>query len=259
VARKVSVPLVSLLALLLLTCGNPVPLTLSIGSGAIALVQNGVEGSTGTPVGGGPVGTSLPLPSTAGTALVLIAANATTPTGPTVTSMPAGFVLLASIRETTNSDYEVWVYLNNPGGISAVTFQTVLTGQWYTHLSEWSNVAFASAVEATGTATAIAGTTLSPASATVVSPGDLAISGWIQKMTSGTCTFTTPTGWTRLTDNGSVSGLNHLDVEYQINPPAGGLVPILTSTATTNATAAGLTLVLKKAHDVVDQTAYLAY
>src|SRR6185437_1730924 len=130
-ARKVSVPLVSLLALLLITCnGGKVPLTLTIGSGAIALVQNGVMGSTGTPVGGGPVGTSLPVASTAGNALVLIAANATTPTGPTVTSMPTGFVLLASIRESTNSDYEVWVYLNNPGGIQGVTFQTVLTGQW---------------------------------------------------------------------------------------------------------------------------------
>src|SRR6185295_7775759 len=247
----------ALLALLLLTCGDPVPLTLSIGSGAIALVQNGVMGSTGTPVGGGPVGTSLPVASTAGNALVLIAANATTPTGPTVTSMPTGFVLLASIRESTNSDYEVWVWLNNPGGIQGVTFQTVLTGQWYTHLSEWSNVASASAAESTGTATATSGTTLTPPT-TVVGLGNLALTGWIQKMASGTCTFTSPGGFTRLIDNGSTSGLNHLDIEYKLSPNPGALVPIPTSDATTNATAAGLTLILKRAPQATDMSAFIA-
>jgi hypothetical protein len=236
------------------------PLTLTIGSGPVALLQNGVLNTLG---GGDPAGglvqTVLPVASTAGTALVLIAANATTPTGPTITSITAGFVKLASIRESTNSDYEVWVYLNNPGGITVVNFLTVLTGQWYTHLSEWSNVAFASASEATGTATATSGTSLTPATVTVASGGDLALTGWIQKMGAGTTVFTSPAGFTRLVDNGSTSGLNHIDVEYQINPAPGGLTPVLTSTGTTNPTAAGLTLLLKAAHPAVDETAYLGY
>lgn len=235
--------------------------TVTIGSGPIVLVQNGaMQTNYGTPVGGGPVGVTLPLASQAGTALVAIVSNASLATGATVTSFPAGWVKLASAVETTNSDIEVWVYLNNPGGINAVTFQTVLSASWQTHLSEWSNVVSASATETSGTANAVGGTTLTPTTTgSVISAGDLALSAWIQKIASGTCSFTSPIGWIGLSDNGSVSGLNHMDVEYRIGPPVGILSPLLTSSATTNPTAAGLTLVLKAAPPATDQTAYLRH
>ena len=237
---------------------HKMPLTCQIGSGAVALVQNP---SISLASAGFQVSVTLTTPSTAGNALMLVV-GFQLHAGVGVTGLPAGWVRLGQVTQSTFAAMEVWVYLNNPGGIQVVTFSVGVLGVDYPvgHLSEWSNVASAAALEASGTATATSGTTLVPTtSGNVLSVGDLALAGWFQNHSAGVATFTTPAAWTKLADNGTLSRVYHLDLEYQINPATGAtLGPTLTSTATTN-TAAGLIVVLKAAPPVTNQTAFLKY
>ena len=251
-ARKVSVPLISLLALLLLTCGDPVPLTLTIGSGPIALVQNGPL-VIGNYKGVSP---TLATPSTAGTTLVAILI------GDLVTAVPPGWVLAATATSGGVLVFQTYIYPNNPGGILTANF-TVATVVSTTdaHISEWSGVQYVLPLETSGTATATAGTTLTPtAAAAIANPGDLVIAAWGQALSgAGTVTFTTPAGFTRLKDNGSSSVQGHDDIEYMLAPSVGQIMaPVLTSTGTT-VFAAGAVIVLKRAPQAVDMTAFIAY
>lgn len=259
VFRKVaSVAVILAVLLALLAFGvSRMALTLNIGSGAIALVQNGPADDGGTTAG--TVTTTLPANSTAGTALVVITVNADTPVKD-ITAVPPGWVQLIS-KSATQLKMEIWIYLNNPGGIRAVKFTTnSSTFNNLGHISEWSNVVSASPLEASGSTSSVGGTTLAPTTTgNVVSTGDLAISAWSQWLAApGAVTYTTPGGWTRLRDNGVDVIFAHTDIEYQINPTTGApLGPTLTSTGTTNPSAAGAIIVLKKAPPVVNQTAYL--
>jgi len=247
----VSIPLVSLLALLLLTCGNPVPLTLTIGSGPIALVQAGTM-QTGLL---NPMGLKMAAPSTAGTAL--IACFFGTPP----TSAPTGFVRLVTAGGVAPIT-ECWIWLNNPGGITAVNFGVGAATTTDAEMSEWSGVVSASSLEASGTATSVAGTTITPtATSAVLSSGDLAIAFWAQAIAApGTVTFTSPTGWTRLADNGSTSANGHSDIEYLLNPTINQtLAPTITSSTATNPSSAAAVIVLKRAPQAVDMSAFIAY
>jgi hypothetical protein len=244
-----------------------VTLSLNIGSGPIALLQNGPYVNTGTGGAGPSVGVlTLNAPSTAGTALIAIVAAA--PGGgasPSVTSFPVGWGRLQTVTQSNIALLEIWAYPNNPGGISTVNFigTSTLALAWRCHMSEWANVAAVGYLETSGTATATAGTTLAPTtSGNVVTAGDLAISAWIQQIAvGGVVTFTTPGGFTRLIDSGAEAGnpIAHIDAEYEINPGTGApLGPTLTSTGTTSS-AAGAIVVLKAAPPVADQSAYLDY
>jgi len=265
VARKISVPLVSLLTLLLLTCGNPVPLTLTIGSGPIALVQNGSVVETVLSADGfasGSIAATLPVASTAGTTLILIMSSNVQAN----LASPAGFTGITNLAGTAigvTTIFKIAVYPNNPGGIIGVTVQAtgpVGTGTYWAHLSEWSGVASASVLDTSGTATAVAGTTLTPSTAAaVVNPGELAVVGWTQKIATNTATFTSPSGWTRLADSGALSRDTHLDAEYLIGPNSGPpLAPVLTSNRTTT-DAGGVIVLLKRAPQAVDMSAFIAY
>jgi len=238
-------------------------LTLTIGSGPIALVQK-MATVTVTDWGAGymgPITLTLPAPSTAGTALLIVLSNSYSSGALTVT-MPAGWVKLISQVEGTTSNIEVWADLYNPGGIQVVNIPVAGIGiaTWLTHLSEWANVASAAPLDASGSTSATSGTTLAPTtSGNVITAGDVALTAWMQRA-AGAVTFTTPGGFTRLIDNGS-DGTHtvHLDIEYRLNPATGApLGPTLTSTGTTTS-AVGAITVLKKAPDPVDLTAFLAY
>ncbi len=234
------------------------PLALQIGANQIALVQNGAVAING---GGGPSGSlTLPAKSTAGTALIVFVASASGGS-PLISSFPAGWVKLFGQTETTQTDMECWVYLNNPGGIQAITFNGTST-IWWGHMSEWSNVLAASAVDASGGASATSGTTLAVPTTTSLTGGrDLAISGWFQRVAAaGAITFTTPAGFTRLADDAAgVTFQEHIDLEYSLSPSPGiPLGPTLTSTATTTS-AVGITIAFLGGNPIIDQTAYIKY
>jgi hypothetical protein len=239
--------------------GRPVALTLNIGSGAITQVQSGSVVVT-TALNGS---ATLPVASTAGTTLIAIVALNDGGLATTI-SFPPGWARLASkIEGANNAQLEVWGYLNNPGGITAVTWSqsTIAVALWLGHLSEWANVRSSSVVETSGGASATSGTTLAPTTTgNVLTAGDLAISAWYQFIgVSAVVAFTTPGGFTRLVANGAVNGFDHLDAEYKINPATGAtLGPTLTSDHTTSS-AAGVIVVLLAAPPVVDQTAFLKY
>lgn len=239
------------------------PLTVTIGSGPIALVQTGAVQetiiSTSSPLPG-----VLPVASTAGNLLLLFIGAGNPGAVPSISGVPAGFTKLAGVITAANTSWEVWGYPNNPGGIAGlqVTANCGAVGaRWWTYMSEWSGVAFASILEASGTTTAAAGTTLAPTATTaVLSVGDLVISSWMQQaLASAAITFTSPSGYTRLIDTQALVRFQHLDIEYATSPSVGSIVgPTLTSSVTTDS-AAGLVVVLRAAHPVVDQTAYLKY
>jgi len=230
-------------------------LTLTIGSGAIALAQ---VGAITTVAGTQQVTPTISAASTAGT---LLLAGLTSSNSP-ITAAPSGWTLLSSVAQSTNSRLEIWHYPNNPGGILAVPFTQSGAKDSAAVLSEWRNVAFVSVLETSGTATATAGTTLTlTASAATVNSGDLALAGWGQVIGApGAVTFTTPNGWTRLIDNGSNASLTgHTDYEYLIAPPTGNLLtPTLTSTGTTTS-ASGVVLLLRAAAPAIDISAFVAY
>ena len=237
------------------------PLTLTIGSGPIALVQNGVV--TQTQISGataGPIPATLPAASTAGTYLLSVFGGGLF-TGSIIQSMPAGWILLAA-RPGYQTDYEVWGYPNNPGGIATVSATgTGLT--WWSHMSEWRNVQSGlKSLGQSGTASAAAGTTLMPITPGVITgSGDLVVTGWMQRIGfSGAVIFTSPAGYTRLADNRDTNNVGHLDIEYLIGSPnqqTSG--PTLTSDTTCTADSVGAIVVLKAAPPAADYTAYLAY
>jgi len=239
------------------------PLTVSIGSGPIALVQSGaVVRSFAVGEASSAIQATLPVASTAGTTLIAIWGN---PNGgtPTVSASPAGWTRLVAVPQSTTTDFEIWAYYNNPGGISLATFTGAgLVGfnSWRGAMSEWANVASVTTLETSGTATATSGFTLTPTTTgNVVSTGDLAISAWIQACAGGTVTDTSPAGWTRLIDNSTEATSSHMAAEYLPSPPVGStLGPTLTSSVASTS-AAGATIVLRAVSPTTDMTAYLKY
>ncbi len=261
--RKFAVIVVFALAFVALAIGaSRMPLTLNIGSGPIALVQQGSVSPAGTVASIGVVTVTLPVPSTAGTALIVILANSSGGGPESISSGPTGFIRAIGGSQGAQSEFELWIYQNNPGGMSVFNFRaSALAAQWYGHVSEWSNVQIAAYGWDSSLGTATAGTTLdllTNDSSTVA--GDLAISAWIQRLAApAVVTFTTPTSWTRLTDTGATSASDHVDIEYQLNPPIRAqLGTTLTSTGTTTS-AVGAIVILRRAPPLVDQTAYLAH
>lgn len=234
-------------------------LTVTVGSDPIALVQSGaINGATGTQYSA-----TLPNPSTPGTALIAVVVIWGLSGSPAVRSVPGTWKFLDSSLFAANfQDIEVWCLPNNPGGIQTATFTGDAGSPSYMHLSEWANVDFQASVDTKGEVTSTSGTTLTPrTSSGVASSGALAISAWFQVLAApAIVTFTSPTGFTRLADNGAGNGLPHVDIEYQIGPVAAGppLAPVLTSNQTTSG-ATGVTVVLKPASPVTDVTGFVAY
>jgi hypothetical protein len=170
----------------------------------------------------------------------------------------------------TNSDVEIWVNFNNPGGIQSASFLAELAASpWSVHLSEWRNCDPTGPVnQIIGSATATSGTTLPLSSVYVTDQpgtilpvnGSVVIAAWIQALAApNTATFTSPSGFTRLTDNGSSNASNHLDIEYQINPRKDvPMTPTLVSNRTTSS-AAGFVVAIPAGRPSTDLSAYLAY
>lgn len=230
-------------------------LVLSIGGGAISLVQNGTgaRSVTTTP------SASLPVASTWGTTLIALLGNTTGVSASTASVDPTvtvGWRRLGVVDETTNAHIEVWVYENNIGGITTATFASA-SATWTTHISEWNNAKFS--ITSQGQATSTSGTTLALSlTFAVAETNDLAIAVWMQLHAANTATYTTPGGWTRLISDGATSLADHIDAEYQLNPALTTLAVTLTSNRTTTS-AAGLEFVLTHPSAAVDQTAFIEY
>jgi hypothetical protein len=252
-------------------------LTLTIGSGPIELVQTSAvvttrNNTTNFSVSG-PVFGTLPSPSLAGSALLTIVSSLCNDGagGPQHLAFPPGWVKLAGKQHpTTVTNIEAWLYPNNPGGIQlialALTSVPNATGDFEVVMSEWANVVYSAAaldaLDTTGGASATSGTTLTPTTTgPVATATGVGVSAWRQHIAPlAAAVFTTPGGWTRLADNGADATYNgHLDIEYRLTPAQGAqLGPVLTSNQTST-DAVGVIIVLKKAHDPVDMTPYLAY
>jgi len=242
------------------------PLTLSIGSGPIALVQAGTVTETlQLPPGStGPLAGTLPVASTAGTTLLATLSGTIGSIGLTAT-FPPGWVQVAA--NSTTDRVEAWIYPNNPGGISSIAVQVLsnpsLTLTYYIAVSEWANVyLIAATIDTSGIASATSGTTLALATTgNVAATGEVAIAAWLQAATpSGAVIFTTPGGWTRLADNGSDAASNvHVDSEYQPNPSSGSPLSVTLTSNRTTLGAGGVLLVLKPAPLATDQTSMLQY
>lgn len=232
-------------------------LVLSIGGGAISLVQNGVGARSVTTV---PTA-SLPVASTWGTTLVALLGN-TTGVATTTTSVDptvsVGWRQVATHDQGVgNAHIEVWVYENNIGGITTATF-TSASATWTTHISEWNNVKFTTAYQGNNDATS--GTTL-PLNLAVNVPetNDLAIAVWMQLHAANTATFTTPGGWTRLISDGATSLGDHIDAEYMLNPTSGTNAAVTLTSNRTTTSASGLEVVLTHPAAAVDQSAFIEY
>ncbi len=261
---------VLLIALALATAGVyawavMAPLTLSIGSGPMAFVTGG--GFNNQFTGSTSQSFALTQASAAGTCLTLTLGSGSGST-PRIVSLPPGWQLLIQSIQGTQSDLEVWIYPNNPGGIQTVQFITSsASSAWYVYYEEDANVRAiaASALDVSGTATATAGTTLAlsttgPVSAT----GEFATAVWLQHLAApAAVTFTTPTGWIRnLAD--SNAGNDHIDSEslttgFTATPAAGSPLNVTLTSTGTSASAAGVIYVLKGNTPATDQTAYIAY
>lgn len=229
-------------------------LTLTTG-GAAAVAQ--VQSAALTTGASSVIGVTLPLPSTAGTLLVALLSNVF---GTTITAAPTGWTLLKSQDQGGVAHIEVWIYPNNPGGLSTFNFTQSVTQSWESHISEWSGVHLAGTLDVAATgATATSGTTLAlTTGGNVPTTGDIAIAAWIQKVITGVVTFTTPAGFTRLCAN-PASQIEHMNAEYKVNPATGApLAPTMTSNTTT-ISAAGVLVVLKPIPAAVDQSTKLKY
>jgi hypothetical protein len=249
------------LSLLVWLWRAPVPLTLTIGSGSPSLVQaSAVVLPTQPGSGTFPYALTLAAPSVAGD---LILGVFYTVGSPVVVTAPAGWSKLASATQGANDVVEVWAYPNNPGAIQVATFTVNATAAGEIgFLSEWKNVVSASIVDASGTATATSGTTLALSTTTAVTgSNELAVAVWVQQISvAAAVTFTSPSGWTRLIDNGSASvAAVHVDSEYLVGPAQAATLTAVMSSDHTTTSAAGIILALKAGNPAVDMTAYIRY
>jgi hypothetical protein len=241
-----------------------VALSLKIGNpNAIAKIQSGAV-TTSQFSGSGSIAASISAVSTQSTCLIAIIGGASGSGSPVASGFPFGWSKISGVG-TTGADYEAWIYPNNPGGISSVTCQVTespsVAATWCAHLSEWSNVAYATPLEANGTASSSSGTTLAVAtSGNVLTTGDVAIAGWMQFHIALATTFTTPGGFTRLADNSGAGGVvGSLDIEYVLNPATGAPIGCTLTSNQTTVNSAGSIFALKHSAAQTDQTNYLKY
>lgn len=282
--RKFSLVVAILFALGLLAAyvagGSRVaPLTVSVGSGPIALVQEAASVTVQTVAPTGSLGLILPVASTAGKTLIVTLGSGTVPTS---TSMPTGWKSLGASFETTNAFFEVWIYPNNPGGIQSVSIAITQAANvvWHGHISEWSGFQsdWSNSTNpllpkypldaAQGTITSTSGATLTGSTGSNAEPlnqkvefsGDLVITGWMQSTAApSTPTFTSPSGFTRLIDNGSTSLSQHMDVEYQVGPAVGNPVVVTLTSTSSSSSAAGSIWVFKAGAPALDVTSSLGH
>jgi hypothetical protein len=264
-------------------------LTLTIGSGPIALVQNGaIQETVFSTAGSNPIPATLPVASTAGNCLVAFFATGAANAVPVNLTMPTGWLDIGPAMDTTfNAFIDVQIYPNNPGGILSILPSLgvgAAGARWWSHMSEWSGVTSDTSQDVNGRPNAVdntdagvpigqravdsevAGTTTAPSDLPgqhlliFQSSGDLFLAAWVQQIgASAAVTFTSPPGFTRLADNSSLARTSHLSIDYQLNPRAGvPHNPRLTSNTTTVSSAA-LWFALKRGTPTTDVTPFLAY
>ena len=123
---------------------------------------------------------------------------------------------------------EIWVYANNPGGITSASFTTSGNTYMMGQLSEWQNV---SALDPTGSVGAAAGTSLVvPASAATIAADELAVTSYCEHESSGAVTFTANAPFTNLGNNGPTNTFDHYTADYALLVPRGLVSETQTST-----------------------------
>jgi hypothetical protein len=195
---------------------NPSSLS-SGGGGAITNRQTGPKGGPAT----GTLTLTLPANSLAGTLLVATLRSETNPSQKPFTA-PAGWVSAvaggAFLDGTAHT--EIWYYPNNPGGIASVNFGISPNSINAVGLmSEWSGVAAASPLDATGTLTVNsnqASVTISTSAATTAA-NDLVITDVGTSSSQNPESFTPGAGWTSLVNDTN----NEFSSQYRLNLPAG--------------------------------------
>jgi collagen type I alpha len=162
-------------------------------NGAIAQVQAGtyVAGTTGTTLT-----VTLPAASTAGTMLVVQAANALSSAASF--TAPAGWSRAVTLSQSGNGTLETWYYPNNPGGITSATFTVGTSTEVFGCMTEWSGVATVSPLDQTGTkltATSVSSDTVTTSGATAVG-GELGLTEFTE--TGAATAYTAGAGWSHV-------------------------------------------------------------
>jgi hypothetical protein len=195
---------------------NPSSLT-GGGGGSITNRQTGPRGGPAT----GTLTLTLPANSLAGTLLVATLRSETSPSQKPFTA-PAGWASAvaggAFLDGTAHT--EIWYYPNNPGGIASVNFGVSPNSINAVGLmSEWSGVAAASPLDATGTLTVNSNqgaVTISTSTATTVA-NDLVLTDVGTSSSQSPESYTPGAGWTSLVNDTN----NEFSSQYRLNLPAG--------------------------------------
>lgn len=157
-----------------------------------------VQAGSDLVVASGNVTPTLPAASTGGNLLVFTGRNNSGSAAGF--AAPAGWTRAARIRLAASGWSEIWYYANNPGGISSAAFTSTGTSA-VGQLSEYSGLNASTPLDASGTVTATSvnnATVSSTGSTTQI--GELVIAVF---NTSSAGTFTSPSGWTHIGNDGA--------------------------------------------------------
>jgi hypothetical protein len=166
--------------------------------------------------------------SLAGTLLVAVMECDPSPNRVTA---PAPWVNADFAFAGSNSRSELWYYANNPGGITNMTLtSTPASIACEAQLTEWRNVAAASPLDQTGTATVTSNalTATVSTSGPTTSANELVITSDALAVQAG-MVITPGVGWTSLLNDPT----NGLVSEYRLDLPAGATSETLASTRAT--------------------------
>ena len=187
------------------------------GGGGISNRQTGPKGGPAT----GTLTLTLPGNSQAGTLLVATLRSETNASQKPFTA-PAGWVSAVAGGAFLNgtAHTEIWYYPNNPGGIASADFGVSPNSIDAVGLmSEWSGVAAASPLDATGTLTVNsnqASVIISTSTATTAA-NDLVITDVGSSSSQSPESYSPGAGWTSLVNDSN----NEFSSQYRVNLPAG--------------------------------------
>jgi hypothetical protein len=215
----------------LLALGAAVLILLSAGTASASATIVKVE--VGTYVSGTAVTSITPTLATASTSGELLTAIVATAANTTLTA-PTGWVKATGVYTASVGTTQIWYYANNPGGISSVKFSLSASDTVRAQLAEWSGIATATPLNATGTGTQTANSTTLAVSATTAAPNELAITSFATSTGTSGNTFTPGSGWTNLLPASSVSDTG----DYEIGVSSGSVSE--TETAGTSAKWSGV-------------------
>lgn len=177
---------------------------------------------------------TLPANSTAGNLLIAVVTNASA----TALSPPASWSTGPHIANGVTSETYIFIYFNNPGGLSSFTF-TGGSGAIQVSVAEFTcpSVSSVAATSATGTNTAGSVTSITVTNGAGELSGDLVIVAAMQHVSAAAAlTWTDPSGFTEFSSLSLASANNHGYGAYELSGSGASQAATVTSTLTGTAT-----------------------